>query len=109
MFARFMSTGTFSAAHLFAAFLAAALIAAPLPVLVPGAMAQSAKTETKSATKTTPKKAKRAATPTQQTPDARMRQSGAEWKTAKVTGKFAKGMKWPQYWSAYKKRLKAGG
>lgn len=100
----FTSAGTISAA--FSAF---GLISAPLPMLVPGAAAQSTNTVTKSATKTKPKKAKRAPTPAQQALHARMRKCGAEWIRAKAAGKIAKGMKWPQYWSACNKRLKAGG
>jgi hypothetical protein len=39
----------------------------------------------------------------------RQKKCGAEWKAAKAAGKVEKGMKWPQYWSACNKRLKAGG
>ena len=39
----------------------------------------------------------------------RQKKCGAEWKAAKAAGKIEKGMKWPQYWSACNKRLKAGG
>ena len=87
----------------FAALMAAALIAAPLPTLIPGAVAQSAKTEPQAK----PKKAKQ--TPAQQAMRARQKKCGAEWKAAKAAGKVEKGMKWPQYWSACNKRLKAGG
>lgn len=103
MFARFTSAGTISAV-----FLAVALISAPLPMLVPGTAAQSTKTATKSATKTKPKKAKRAPTPAQHALHSRIRKCGAEWKTAKAAGKIGKGIKWPQYWRACNKRLKAG-
>jgi hypothetical protein len=37
----------------------------------------------------------------------RQKTCGAEWKEAKAAGKIEKGMKWPQYWSACNKRLKA--
>jgi hypothetical protein len=40
---------------------------------------------------------------------ARQKKCGAEWKAAKAAGKVEKGMKWPQYWSACNKRLKAAG
>ena len=33
----------------------------------------------------------------------------AVWREAKAAGKIEKGMKWPQYWSACNKRLKAAG
>jgi hypothetical protein len=35
----------------------------------------------------------------------RQKKCGAEWKAA---GKIEKRMKWPQFWSACNKRLKAG-
>ena len=91
--------------NMFAALMAAALIAAPLPTLVPGAVAQTAKTEPQAK----PKKAKHTPTPAQQAMHARQKKCGAEWKAAKAAGKVEKGMKWPQYWSACNKRLKAGG
>lgn len=37
----------------------------------------------------------------------RQKKCGAEWKAAKAAGKVEKGQKWPQYWSACNKRLKA--
>ena len=40
---------------------------------------------------------------------ARQKQCGAEWKAAKAAGTVDKGMKWPKYWSACNKRLKAAG
>jgi hypothetical protein len=40
---------------------------------------------------------------------ARQKKCGEEWKAAKAEGKIEKGMKWPQYWSACNKRLKAAG
>lgn len=39
----------------------------------------------------------------------RQKKCGAEWREAKAAGKVDKGMKWPQYWSACNKRLKAAG
>ena len=39
----------------------------------------------------------------------RQKRCGAEWKAAKAGGTVAKGQKWPQYWSACNKRLKAAG
>jgi hypothetical protein len=39
----------------------------------------------------------------------RQKKCGAEWKEAKAAGRIEKGMKWPQYWSACNKRLKAAG
>ena len=39
----------------------------------------------------------------------RIKKCGAEWKATKAAGKVEKGMKWPQYWRACNKRLKAGG
>ena len=37
----------------------------------------------------------------------RQKQCGAEWKAAKKAGTVEAGMKWPKYWSACNKRLKA--
>jgi hypothetical protein len=39
----------------------------------------------------------------------RQKRCGAEWKEAKAAGKIDKGQRWPQYWSACNKRLKAAG
>jgi hypothetical protein len=86
----------------FSAVLAAALMAAPLPVLMHGAAAQTAQ----------PAPAKKEATkPSAGVTAMRERQKkcGAEWKEAKAAGKVEKGMTWPKYWSACNKRLKAGG
>jgi hypothetical protein len=93
---------------MFAAVVAAGLIAAPLPTLTQTATAQTAqpaapaKPEAKNDTKS-------AKTPSAGQAAARERQKkcGAEWKEAKAAGKVEKGMKWPQYWSACNKRLKA--
>lgn len=87
-----------------AAVLAAGLIAAPL--LAPSAAAQystpAAKSESKAKTKKPPTAAQLAAR-------ERAKKCGAEWKEAKAAGTIEKGMKWPQYWSACNKRLKAAG
>lgn len=93
---------------LFAAALAAGLIAAPLPLAVSSAAAQAVKADAAGKT-TKPKKAKKPLTPGQQAARERQKKCGAEWKAAKAAGKVEKGMKWPQYWSACNKRLKAGG
>ena len=37
----------------------------------------------------------------------RQKKCGAEWKAAKAAGTVENGQKWPQYWSACNKRLKA--
>jgi hypothetical protein len=90
---------------IFAGLLAAALIAAPLPMLAAGAAAAPAeKADTAKV-----KKTKRPMSPAQQAMHERQKKCGAEWKAAKAAGKIAKGMKWPQYWSACNKRLKGGG
>ena len=91
---------------LFAAVLVAGLIAAPLPVLTPTATAQTEKAD---ATKTKKAKTKKPPTPGQLAARERLKKCGAEWKAAKAAGKIEKGMKWPKYWSACNKRLKAGG
>ena len=83
---------------------AAALIAAPLPMLVPNAAAQTA---TPAPAK--PAKAKKPPTAGQLAARERQKKCGAEWKEAKAAGKVEKGMTWPKYWSACNKRLKAAG
>ena len=89
---------------IFAAVLAAGLMAAPLPQFTPTAAAQTAQPEPAK-----PAKVKKPPTPGQLAARERQKKCGAEWKAAKAAGKVEKGMKWPQYWSACNKRLKAGG
>jgi len=91
-----------------AALLATGLIAAPLPKLTPTATAQ---TTQPAAPEKEKKQAKTKKPPSAGMLAARERQKkcGAEWKEAKAAGKIEKGMKWPKYWSACNKRLKAGG
>jgi hypothetical protein len=87
---------------MFAAVVAAGLIAAPLPPLAQTAAAQPAAPATTTATtKKAPSAGKLAAR-------ERQKKCGAEWKEAKAAGKVDKGMTWPKYWSACNKRLKAG-
>lgn len=91
-----------------AAVLAAGLIAAP--VLAPGAAAQSMQSAAPADAKPAAKpKAKKPPTPGQLAARERAKKCGAEWKAAKAAGKIEKGQKWPQYWSACNKRLKAAG
>jgi len=80
---------------------AVALLAAPLPSLAQTSTAPAATT-------TEAKKPKREPTPGQLAARERQKKCAAEWKQAKADGKVEKGMKWPQYWSACNKRLKAG-
>ena len=84
---------------MFAAVIAAGLLAAPLPLLTQPATAQTApdKKEAK------PKKEPSAGMIAMR---ERQKKCGAEWKEAKAAGKVEKGMKWPQFWSACNKRLK---
>lgn len=84
--------------RLFAALIAAGLLAAPLPSFA----------QTTTPTTTEAKKPKRTPTPGQLAARERQKKCAAEWKQAKADGKVEKGMKWPQYWSACNKRLKAG-
>jgi hypothetical protein len=89
---------------MFAAVIAACL-AAPLPTLVGTAAAQTAQPAAAApAEKAT---VKRPPTPGQLAARARLKKCAAEWKEAKAAGKIEKGQKWPQYWSACNKRLKA--
>jgi Ni/Co efflux regulator RcnB len=112
---------------LFAAVLAAALLAAPLPALMHNAQAETAPakpdtkaTEATKATKGTKAKkakgtkAKKAKTKKPPTADQlaahkRAKECGAEWRAAKKAGKIEKDMTWPKYWSACNKRLRAAG
>ena len=92
---------------MFAALVAAGLIAAPLPQLASSAVAQTAapaKTDAKTDAK--PKKEPSAG---QAAMRERQKKCGAEWKEAKAAGKIEKGQKWPQFWSACNKRLKGAG
>ena len=91
---------------LFAALLAAGLIAAPLPLLTQTAAAQTTQPAAPEKKQAKPKKP-----PSAGLLAARERQKkcGAEWKEAKAAGKIEKGMKWPKFWSACNKRLKAAG
>jgi hypothetical protein len=88
---------------IFAAVLAAGLIAAPLPVLT-----QTAAAQMQAATPAKPEAEKAKKEPSAGMLAARERQKkcGAEWKEAKAAGKIEKGMTWPKYWSACNKRLK---
>jgi hypothetical protein len=91
---------------LFAALLAAGLIAAPLPLLAQTAAAQTtqpAAPEKKQA------KSKKPPTPGQLAFRERQKKCATEWKEAKAAGKIEKAMTWPKYLSACNKRLKAGG
>lgn len=49
------------------------------------------------------------ATPGQTAAHQRQTACGAEWRAAKEAGKVPAGQKWPQFWSACNKRLKAQG
>ncbi len=95
---------------MYAAVLAAGLIATPWPAPMTVAFAQTAAPAAPAETKTT-------AAPTAKTkkpPSAgqvalreRQKKCGAEWKAAKAAGKIETGMKWPKFWSACNKRLKS--
>ncbi len=86
-----------------AAVLGASTALMPLPSITTSASAQAA------ASADTKAKAKKPPSPGQIALRDRQKKCGAEWKTAKAADKIEKGMKWPQYWSACNKRLKAGG
>ncbi len=86
---------------MFAALVAAGLIAAPLPTLTPIATAQTAAAPAK--TKAKPKAPSAGVAAMR----ARQKKCGAEWKEAKAAGKIEKGQTWPKYWSACNKRLKS--
>ncbi len=86
---------------LYAAILAAGLIASPALTQNAGAQSAPAATESKAGAK-----AKKPPTAGQLAARERAKKCGAEWKAAKAAGKIDKGQKWPQYWSACNKRLK---
>ncbi len=91
-----------------ALILGAGLLAAPLPASSVSAAAQTV-APTLTVTLSAQQKSKKPPTPAQLAFRARQKKCGAEWKAAKAAGKIEKGMKWPQFWSACNKRLKAGG
>jgi hypothetical protein len=53
-------------------------------------------------------KAKKEPSAAQAAARARMSKCSLEWKEAKTSGKAAKDMKWPKFWSECNKRLKEG-
>ena len=87
---------------IFSAFLAAALMAAPLVWPAAAQTAAPAAPATIPAPKATSKTSSAVAAMRE-----RQKKCGAEWKEAKAAGKVEKGMTWPKYWSACNKRLKA--
>ena len=89
------------------AVLATALTAAPWPLQVNTASAQSTAPAAPAATDSTAKaKTKKPPSPGQVAMRERQKKCAAEWKQAKADGKLEKGMKWPKFWSACNKRLK---
>jgi hypothetical protein len=96
---------------LLAAVLAAGLLAAPLPALTQTSTTTQTAASDKQPAAPEKKQAKkkRPMTPGMIAAHERLKKCGAEWKEAKAAGKIEKGMKWPKYWSACNKRLKAAG
>jgi hypothetical protein len=86
--------------NIFAAVLAAGLLAAP--ALTPNVAAQTEKTDAAV-------KPKKPLSPNQLAARERQKKCAAEWKEAKAANKIEMGMTWPKYWSACNTRLKAGG
>jgi hypothetical protein len=87
------------------AAVAAAFLAGLSPTPAPAQSPQPATQEKKPAKSIK----KRTPTPGQREARDRQRKCGAEWKAAKAAGKIDKKMRWPQFWSACNKRLKAQG
>jgi hypothetical protein len=85
---------------MFAALLAAGLLAATLPEFFSTASAQQPNASQKNATKKEPSAGQVAAR-------ERQKKCAAEWKEAKAAGKTEKGATWPKFWSDCNKRLKA--
>lgn len=104
--ARHGNKGALMYKAMFAALVAAGLIAAPLPQLTQPAMAQYAPPATPATPAKTDAKPKKEPSAGQAAMRERQKKCGAEWKAAKAAGKIEKGMKWPQFWSACNKRLK---
>jgi hypothetical protein len=75
------------------------------PVATTSAIAQGAAKKTE----TTTAKPKRPMSAGLLAARERQKKCGAEWREAKAAGTTAKGQKWPQFWSACNKRLKAQG
>ena len=87
---------------MFAAALAIGLVAAPIPQLVPTAAAQQQPSSSDKTAKTT-----REPSAGQVAARERQKKCATEWKEAKASGKVETEMKWPKFWSACNKRLKA--
>ena len=91
---------------MFAAVIAAGLIAVPLPKLAQTAAAQTAAPAKADAKKEA--KPKKELSAGQVAMHERQKKCAAEWKDAKAAGKVEKAMTWPKFWSACNTRLKAG-
>lgn len=91
------------------AVIALGLIAAPLTSLAQSPPSTPSTTQDEPVKKPVKKKSKekKELTAGQKAERERIKKCGAEWKEAKAAGKIEKGMKWPKYWSACNKRLKA--
>jgi len=87
---------------MFAAALAIGLVTAPVPQFVLTAAAQQQPSATDKTAKST-----REPSPGQVAARERQKKCAAEWKETKASGKVEAGMKWPKFWSACNKRLKA--
>lgn len=104
-----------AAAVLMLGMASAAPLGAQTPAKDPAASAKP--TTTAKPTTAAPPAATTAATPKAKRPASagmtaareRQKKCGAEWREAKAAGTITKGQKWPQYWSACNKRLKAQG
>jgi hypothetical protein len=87
---------------MFAALLAAGLVAAPMPQSVSTASAQQQSSASEKTAKT-----KKEPSAGQVAARERQKKCGVEWKEAKAAGKIEKGTTWPKFWSDCNKRLKA--
>ncbi|HEX2216438.1 MAG TPA: hypothetical protein VHG27_07075 [Xanthobacteraceae bacterium] len=90
--------------RIFAAAMSALFLAALSPS---AATAQTTEPARKEAQAKKQAGKKRAPSPGQLAARERQKKCGAEWREAKASGKAARGMKWPQFWSQCNKRLKA--
>ena len=82
----------------------------PMPKATPVIVAPAEPTDTPDATPlATADKNGKPFTPGQMAAHQRIRECGNQWRTLKASSKLPAGTKWPQFWSACNKQLKAAG
>ncbi len=87
-----------------------AMATKPMAKAIPVIVAPAEPTDTPDATPlATADKNGKAFTPGQMAAHQRIRECGNQWRTLKASSKLPAGTKWPQFWSACNKQLKAAG